>query len=405
MNARGLAARCRAVAALLAVLAPVPAVAQSAAIVATGSVRLQQVSNRATLEWSAGGQRGTDTSDAQVTTQHQASVALLSPISRSVAPGAQIVLAHVVRNLGTDSDLFAFRTSLRSGVGLFVVYIDTDGDGKLGPRDPPLSGPVALAPGQSASLLVVVTLPVDAVDGSVVTVDLQATSTADGAVIAIVSDALAVHATSVRVALSETVDRLAATPGDTLGYTLTYVNSGSDTSSAVTLSDLLSPGLVFVPGSLWSTTSTTTAPTNGGAGAVFRDSVGHESIVIPLGTLAPGARGTVSFRAEVRVGTSGLVANTATFSSSDTTIVSAPVTTSVGQGAVGLTIERLGSDNVPLAGEVRYQLRYVNTSNDKAAYGVTLVDTLPEPLRFVSADGLRATIGDSPFALTRTSTL
>ena len=49
--------------------------------------------------------------------------------------------------------------------------------------------------------------------------------------------------------LSKQVDKSVAAVGDTLTYTLSYANTGSQTAHQVVISDALTGGLTFIPGS------------------------------------------------------------------------------------------------------------------------------------------------------------
>jgi uncharacterized repeat protein (TIGR01451 family) len=129
--------------------------------------------------------------------------------------------------------------------------------------------------------------------------------------------------------------------GDTLRYTVTVRNAGTAPADGVRLVDALDANLTLVPGSLVTSQGTVAA---GGAAAA-------RTVVVDLGTIAPGATATVRFSARVRnpvpAGVSSVV-NQAIVTGTNAGPVSSddPATAPVGDA----TVTRIGRFVVSIAG-------------------------------------------------------
>ncbi|AUX40187.1 cell surface SD repeat-containing protein [Sorangium cellulosum] len=107
------------------------------------------------------------------------------------------------------------------------------------------------------------------------------------------------------------------TPGDTLEYTITVVNSGNDEAAEVVMSDVLPAGVTYVPGSL----EIATGPNAGSLTDATGDDEGEyiagtRTLRVRLGDGAGAAQGgslgvgettTVRFRVTIDPGTNGLI--------------------------------------------------------------------------------------------------
>ncbi|MFL5582616.1 MAG: hypothetical protein ACJ8AO_19780 [Gemmatimonadaceae bacterium] len=346
-----------------------------------------RVANRAFLSYvdDAGGGRA-DSADAYVFLRQVAAVALTPSRDVMVTAGQRLVLAHRLENLGNGPDQFRLDLAPPAGwtAGLFV---DVDGDGLLGPADVPLAGPVALAPGAAANVLIVLDCPA-AAPAATVTLTLRATSAADAAVSATVTDRVLVSLAAVDVyalALDKTASRAAAGAGDTVAYTLAFANLGRIASAAATLADTLPAGLAYVPGSLRrdgaALTDAADADAGDAAGAVIR---------VLLGAIAPGASGAVTFRAVAAA--AGVVTNVAHLSTADTT-VAATAATAVELPTLTASKTLVGRDTVRVGEDVMFRIGYANTSTVAVAQSVEVIDTLPAGLVYVSASPAAQVIG------------
>ncbi|MEP7123801.1 MAG: DUF11 domain-containing protein [Byssovorax sp.] len=123
-----------------------------------------------------------------------------------------------------------------------------------------------------------------------------------------------------------------AIPGDVLQYAITVTNTGPDTATGVTLSDLLPGGVTFVPGSLVVTLGANQGPKTDSAGDDQAEYDGAANKVtarlgagagLAGGSLAPGASTTLTFDVIVDAGASGSIANQGSISAAG--LLGAPV--------------------------------------------------------------------------------
>ncbi|WP_420126485.1 SdrD B-like domain-containing protein [Longimicrobium sp.] len=353
------------------------------------------VVNRATVTYTAAGvtHSGVDTAAATVVMKLTAGVALTPPRQATARPGERRVLAHLLENMGTGPDAYTLRVAGPAGWGV-SLYLDLDGDGVLGAGDTPVSGPLPLERGGTAALLLVVDVPADAPDDPAVAITVTAASGMDAAVTASVRDDINVHRPLPAVSMGKSVDRAQATSGDTLTYTLSYANRGDAAAPAASLSDPLPAGVRYVPGSLRLNGAALTDEADGDAGRVERAADGRETVHAVLGDLLPAAAGTVTLRAVVGADAGATLTNVATLryrlgeATADSVAVASPaVGTTVSMAELSVAKELVGDASVPLGGEVHFRLTWANASAVVPVREAVLVDTLPEGLTFVSAEG------------------
>ncbi len=169
--------------------------------------------------------------------------------------------------------------------------------------------------------------------------------------------------------------------GDTLTYAITVGNAGPEAAASVILSDSLPPGATFL-----SITGSGTA--NG------------RRVAWSLGDLAAGARKT--FQVKVRADASGTLTDVARVASAtldpDTSDRRTTLATSV-QTRADLSVRKSGPPTAQVGETVTYTLTAVNDGPSPAA-AVTLVDSLPAGLTFISAsDGGTASGGAVTWSL------
>jgi trimeric autotransporter adhesin len=218
------------------------------------------------------------------------------PRAATANPGTTVVFAHVVTNLGNGPDSMLVAAASRAGWPT-RLYVDADGDGALGAGDPPLGGPIALAMGASARLLVAVDVPnTRAVRGVTDSVDVRATSRYDAAVADALVDALAVRDAGIAITLDKSVDRPTANVGDVVTYTITYVATGPGTATEFEITDAVPVGSSYLPGTMrWNGTPLTDAA---GDDIAFFDAAGNR-LVFQIGDVAGGQSGAVTFQVRV----------------------------------------------------------------------------------------------------------
>jgi len=160
-----------------------------------------------------------------------------------------------------------------------------------------------------------------------------------------------------------------ALPGDAVTYNLSYANDGPAAAQNVTVVDTLPTGITFV--------NANPAPS----------SVSGQTITWNLGTIASGGAGAITVNASVRGGASGTLPNRVT--SSTTTPNDNPgdntSTTDTTVVRPNVTIQKSGPATVTVGDPLAYTLTYRNTGTANAA-NVTVVDTLPAGVSFVSAN-------------------
>lgn len=325
-----------------------------------------------------------------------AGVDLEPPRSSITDPGFTAIFQHSLANVGNGSDSFVVTAISQSGWAV-RVYLDANLDGLLDAGDPEVTGAIPLAADDTAQLLIAVDVPASAaLRGTTETVDVQAASTFDGSATDSLRDTIEIRDVGIAFTLGKSVDRASATLRDILTYSIVYNASGPNAATNFEISDPIPLGTSYVPGTLRLNGAPLTDVVGDDAG--YFDA-GPNRVVFQIGDISGGENGTVSF--QVRVETlqtpSGYVANSApanyeTFAGVDS-INSNTVLTSLVAAEfalekilVGPTVARIGDD-------VRYTLRYGNSSASVAARDIVVSDTLPAGLDYLSAQPPAAVSG------------
>ncbi len=321
-----------------------------------------------------------------VTVAQVGGVDLAPPRAATANPGSRVVFAHTVTNVGNGTDSLRLAAVSRTGWAV-TLYRDLNDDGVLDASDPAIQG-LTLAAGAVASVLAAVDVPGSpTVRGTTDTVTVTAVSEFDGAADAVL-DVLQVPDAGVLVTLAKLVDRTTATTGDVLSYTLTCDVSGTNPATSLVVSDPIPPGATYIAGSLtWGGTALTDAV---GDDAAWFDPAGNR-VVFALGDLPSGQRGTLAFQVRIANGLADQtpIANRAgavygTLAGADSVTSNTAVTTVV-HAQLGLANTLLGPVTARIGEQVLYALVAANRSPTMPARAVTLVDTLPPGLDFVSA--------------------
>lgn len=191
------------------------------------------------------------TSETDVMTVGQVAGVDVDPPSVAVAdPGTTVTFAHTLTNLGNAVDSFAVAGRSRSGRPV-RVYLDVNGDAVLDPGDALIAAPVAVAMGDMIKLLLSTDVPaVASLRGTSDTLQLVATSRFDVGSADSVTNILQIRGAGVVVSLDKSVDRLDATVGDILTYTVRFTATGGGTATNFRLVDLIPTGTTYVPGTL-----------------------------------------------------------------------------------------------------------------------------------------------------------
>ncbi len=222
----------------------------------------------------------------------------LEPPRSAVSDPAKIVaFSHALTNMGNGTDSMTVVATSQMGWPV-RVHLDVNADGVLDAGDPEVTGPIVLAMGAAAELLVAIDVPTLAtVRGTIDTITVIVISETDPSISDGLLDVLEIRDVGIVVSLNKLVDRTTATIGDILTYTITYSASGTNTATNFEIKDLIPIGTSYVPGTLrWNGTSLTDAA--GDDAGVF--DVGGNRVVFRIGTIQGGDSGTVTF--QVRVG-------------------------------------------------------------------------------------------------------
>ncbi|HYU08147.1 MAG TPA: SdrD B-like domain-containing protein [Gemmatimonadales bacterium] len=362
---------------------------------AQGTPAGSQIRNWATLAYTSSGfgyVMPSDTVDLVVA--QLAGVGLQAPQSSGASPGTAVVFAHTLSNLGNGPDSFSVAATSAHAWPL-TLYRDVNSNGILDGGDSALTGPVALASGSTAALLVQIAIPASGSAGVTDTITVIATSGFDGAVSGSVRDLLSVSSAPIAFSVTKQVDRATAAVGDVLTYTLDYVAAGTDSASAVQLADTIPVGASYVAGTIRFNGILQTDAADGDAGRLVAS--GNGVVAVSLGTVAAGSAGSVTFQARVNSGAPATVLNRGnlafTWSGGSDTTVSNAVQTTILAPALSLS-KQLTSPAVALVGQqVQYRLRYGNAAGAGTAQSVVLTDTLPQGLQYVSATAAPAIAG------------
>ena len=336
-----------------------------------------------------------DSASAAVLLRLLAGLTLTPPRAQAAPAGVRRVLAHSLRNTGTAADAFAIAAAAPAGWTV-AIYVDANANGTLDAGESLAPAAIALARDATVALLLVIDIPASATGGFVATIDLDATSLMDNTVRAALQDRITIvaGASASGIALDKTVDRASAAAGDTLAYTLAYINAGVAATSAATITDVLPSGARYVAGSLRSGGLPLTDAVDADAGQVVRDAAGVETIRVAVGAIPVSGGGIVTFRVVVDVfAAAGPLANVATLDDGAPLATSPPAVTTIAAAALTVQKALVGLDSVGAGDLVTYRVTYANSSATVPAQGVTLVDTLPAELTFVSADGAPAVSG------------
>jgi len=219
--------------------------------------------------------------------------------TQSALPGGFVVYAHLF-TAGSAGQV-TFTTTNLSTPGLAgwtqLLYRDANCNGQLDPTDPVLNAPVNVTAGQVVCLLVRESIPLNAPFNGQDVVTVRADFAYTGANPALNSSHVVADTTLVGnpstagLTLIKSADKVAARPGESITYTITYANTSSGSLTNIILSDFTPAYTTFLsatngPLSTNLTGLVITAPPSGGTGPVrwtFN------------GALAPGRSGTVTF--------------------------------------------------------------------------------------------------------------
>ncbi|UCE75335.1 MAG: DUF11 domain-containing protein, partial [Methanomassiliicoccales archaeon] len=247
-----------------------------------------------------------------------------------------------------------------------------------------------LAPNSTFTITIIVTVDVPTADGktlhNVVTLD---GADANGNYYPQLDDYADVTVTAPILSINKTADKTTVNPGDTITYTIQYVNSGTGWATLVEIVDTIPPDTTLI-----------------NASPGYDNSSGDKYTWI-IGNLGPGASGTITIIVTVDVPTSDttLLHNEVTLDWADANGNYYPQLDAYADVTVTAPILSIHKDaDVSYANPgdtIVYTIVYNNTGTGWASL-VEIIDTIPADTNFVSAtsgynmsgDNLTWTIGD-----------
>lgn len=334
------------------------------------------ITNTATASgMSPDGNSGNDNSITTTTVAASADLVLTKTDSPDpVNQGANITYTLTLTNNGpSDAQLVSLNDAVPAGTTL-VSFVQNTGPAFIIFPATTNATAFTLAAGASATFTLVVNVGA-ATTGTISNTANVSSTTADpnGANNTATANTV-VNTADLAVAKSDTPDPVAA--GSNISYTLTIVNNGPASASNVTLSDSVPANTTFV--SMVQT-----------SGPAFTLTTGPATESATIATFAPGASATFTLVVNVNAGASGTITNTATATSASTDPIpgnnSATATTTITPSTADLAISKTSGSGVVTPGtNVTYTITVTN-GGPATATGVSVVDTLPAGVTFVSA--------------------
>jgi len=196
------------------------------------------------------------------------------------------------------------------------------------------------------------------------------------------SEVTTVQTTTADLSITKTADTARAAAGNAFSYTITVTNSGPETATAVSMTDVLPSQLEFVSRVITTTMGTDffcTTP------EVYRNG----TITCGAFTMAPGATATLLLHVRVAAeATTGTVTNTATVTSptadpDDADLSATAPGVELAAGA-DLSVDKRTATTAARPGSIFTYTLSIQNTGPNAASGVVLTDVLPADLLFES---------------------
>ncbi|MBI5170147.1 MAG: DUF11 domain-containing protein [Candidatus Eisenbacteria bacterium] len=320
--------------------------------------------------------------------QQVASFTLTAPGSRLAAPGAQAVLPHVIQNTGNGTDSLSLSLVNLAGddfdlTGL-AIYADANGNG-VPDNFTPLTNTGPIAAGGFFRFVIAGSVPGTQLSGDVSRVRISAVSTFDAGQSAFNDDVVTVTGNAVLNVTKAISASNGPSPSGPYTYTLTYTNAGNATATNVRFTDVIPAGMTYVAGSArWSgfAGALSDADSADVQGAGLNTVRFDHNVATPgaataiLGSIAPGASGTVTFQVNVNPNlASQVINNSARFAYFDGAANAGPFYTNVAPFTVDLSVAFTFTGQTvasALQGStVTFANHLVNTGNDFDTFDVT----------------------------------
>ena len=235
--------------------------------------------------------------------------------------GSKLNFPHVLTNTGNIVDNYTLSLSQLSNdqfnLDNMAVYIDRDQNGEPDDNNNLINSSTSfrLEAGEFASLVVVGSIPTNAVAGNVANFTLTAVSQHDNAIIKTVNDTVKVVDDAV-VQVTKAQSISFGKTGTEITYTFTYINTGTAAARFVLL-DTLATDLSYKSGSAsWSNglgALTDADDDETGANSAVKYQVNNGSVKFELASVSALSKGTVSFKVTVNPNALEKVPNTANY--------------------------------------------------------------------------------------------
>jgi uncharacterized repeat protein (TIGR01451 family) len=260
------------------------------------------ISNQATISFKdANGNTQPDvTTAAASTTVAQVAGVDVSPksSSQSNVPTSDVDYQVTITNTGNGTDIISLGSSSSEGYTT-AIYTDSNADGVLNQSEEDagaINDTGALEADATYRVIVVVSIPEDAANGTTDNTTITIISQTDGTV----TDS-GTYSTTVVIAellMNKSVDVPTPSPGDTITYTITYTNVGTASAiSALVVGDPIPENTIYIAESVTLNGVSKTDASDG-------DEITFDGtrISADIGTVAASATGTLVFQVTVDPG-------------------------------------------------------------------------------------------------------
>ena len=354
-----------------------------------------QIGNQASATYTdAAGVQRQVTSNAVLTTVQQVAALLLQQTqTKPGSVGAQVVFPHTLTNIGNGTDTFALAYSqiATDSFDLLNVQIYPDANGSGLPSSlTPISTTGPLVSGGIFHFVIVGTVPGTATPGQYAQLSVTAQSGYTTSLVQTNLDTVQVSNQGV-IGVTKSQSVASGTPITTNTYTLTYINTGNNIATNVTLTDAIPTGMAYVTNSArWSVSGPTLLNDNGSgnpAGIGYTFAAGTVSATIS--NVGIGITGFVTFQVAVTNTTPGVINNQAGFYYYDggggfqTNLTSNILGFNVTQVAGVVMISPPFLSNVVQGATVLFTNRVVNTGTGPDTFEITYnANTYPSGTSF-----------------------
>lgn len=349
----------------------------------------------------------TATSNTVITiVQQVAAFTLVQNNTRFVAPGGTVYFPHTVTNKGNGIDSFPLLVAQLAGDDFdfipasVAIFADADNNG-VPDNFTPITTTPNLAAGESFSFVIAATVPGAQVAPNQAQLTVTASSAFDNTLASQTNTDTAIVTADAVIVMTKAISTSSGFPGSgPHTYTLTYTNTGNNTATNLTITDLIPAGMTYVPGSgRWSVTGTLPLTDVAGSQGTAPNTInyvyngGTTTVTAIISQVAPNQSGSLTFQVNINTGIPPqVIPNTANFSydpdgpgpggdvSSPTNTVPFEVLQQAGvvadnpaSGVNPNTIDVVSVATAIQGATVTFTNRVVNTGNGVDSFDMTIV--------------------------------